>query len=259
MSDKKKTIGCSGYCAVCKTNHLLPQGNAKEKAELLFRELEQKKTVDIFNPLQSPDHQLSTDSLFSEERGKMFGVLECLNREGQTVWLYAFSGQFNTRWSIDGWAPPLFDIPSFKSLHDPVEKQIKIIGREIEQDLTSEEQRKILKIKRRDLSRDLMRTIHRLYKISNFHGTMTNLDQAFLHSGKPTGTGDCCAPKLLNMAAVSGLAPLSLTEFFFGRSNRSESKRHGHFYPSCIDKCQPLLGFMLCGAKQRKKDFEQKS
>jgi tRNA pseudouridine32 synthase/23S rRNA pseudouridine746 synthase len=39
-------------------------------------------------------------------------------------------------------------------------------------------------------------------------------DEAFL--GFPAGTGDCCAPKLLHEAALRGLKPVGLAEFWFG-------------------------------------------
>ena len=54
-------------------------------------------------------------------------------------------------------------------------------------------------------------------------------------SGKlpPTGTGDCCAPKLLNYAFANGLTPLSMCEVFYGQKNTS--KVSGMPYPPCRD------------------------
>ena len=74
-------------------------------------------------------------------------------------------------------------------------------------------------------------------------------------SRKPLGLAEvshCCAPKLLNQAALAGLAPLSLAEFYFGRENRSQTRQHGRFYAPCTDKCSALLGFMLCGAGEQR-------
>ena len=99
--------------------------------------------------------------------------------------------------------------------------------------------------------RDLMQQIHRLYRLKNFRGQEISLFSAYSgKNGIPTGTGDCCAPKLLNLAASRGLIPLGLAEFYWGRENRSKSRIHGHFYPSCREKCQPILGFMLCGLEK---------
>ena len=237
-------------------HHSLPRGRAEEKALLLRCTLEQKKTIDIFSNCPTFDKELSTNMLFGEERGKMFGVLECCNEDKETVWLYAFSGQYQGRWSVPGWAPPLFDPDQFDWLNIPAEKEIKNLGRNIEaapDDTTRQE----LRSRRKKLCRELMIRIHGLYRVANFRGRSTGLDQAFLHpGGKPTGTGDCCAPKLLNFAARSGLAPVSIAELYFGRSNRSGTREHGHIYPPCEDKCRPLLGYMLCGAEERKCDFE---
>jgi hypothetical protein len=184
----------------------------------------------------------------------MFGVLQCLDHRGKIAWLYAFSGQFNGQWLVDGWAPPLFDLETFRQLHDPVEKQIKALGEELLSAPAASDQQRSIASRRRQLSRQLMTDIHDLYRLQNFSGALATLDQAFILPGrKPTGTGDCCAPKLLQLAAASDLLPLSLAEFYFGRSNRSGSREHGCFYSPCSDKCQPLLGFLLCGIEQREK------
>jgi len=242
---------CGGWCRRCRCRHTLPPGAALGKAMELMRSLE--KTGEIFADGEPP---ISTDPLFGEARGKMFGVLECLAADGSRVWFKAFSGQLDSRWLIPGWAPPLFDVSAFNELNTPIERQIKALGREIAQLPAGSPFTTELNSRRRVLSRKLMADIHRLYRISNFRGESATLDEAFATPGsKPTGTGDCCAPKLLNQAALAGLAPLSLAEFFFGRQNRSRSRVHGSFCPPCPDKCEPLLGFMLCGAEQRRIDY----
>lgn len=255
LASKKNEQSCSGYCTRCSTVHSLGSATAREKGEELIRLLEEKKSIGFFTG--SPqDPRLSTAPLFGEQRGKMFGVLECLQQNGNKTWLYAFSGQFNGLWFVKGWAPPLFDLNTFKKVHDPVEKRIKELGNELERSRVGSDHHQSLRDQRRHLSRTLMNDIHDLYHMQNFAGETATLHQAFTQpDGKPTGVGDCCGPKLLNLAAASNLLPLSLAEFFFGRSNRSGTKEHGHFYSPCIEKCQPLLGFLLCGIEQRKRNF----
>ena len=93
-----------------------------------------------------------------------------------------------------------------------------------------------------------MKELHGLYHLHNFKGEEANLEEAFsLAKGIPTGSGDCCAPKLLNEAAIRGLNPTGLAEFFWGKETTSGTRFHRNFYPSCEDKCQPILGFLLCG------------
>ena len=74
------------------------------------------------------------------------------------------------------------------------------------------------------------------------------MTEIFLGGGDPpSGTGDCCGPKLLHHAAVNGIQPEAMAEFFWGRDNVSGTRAHGHLYPACTAKCAPILGFQLCG------------
>jgi len=188
------------------------------------------------------------DYLFGPARGKMFGVMECMQLDGSLITLRAFSGQYNGLWEVEGWVPPLFIVEDFFRISDKVEKQIKAIGREIEMLAPHSEPWLQLRKKRRQLSQALMRDIHNLYQLKNFHGDTATLSEAYCNrNGIPTGTGDCCAPKLLNYAANHQLTPLGIAEFYWGRENKSNRRQHGSFYSSCREKCEPILGFMLCG------------
>ena len=118
------------------------------------------------------------------------------------------------------------------------------------------ERQKLVQLRKKK-SQQLMRAIHSLYRLHNFHGQVASLERVFAAGTDkkglpPTGTGDCCAPKLLQHAAVHNLTPLAVAEFYIGKENRSGSRQHGCFYPSCQAKCYPILGFMLCGADQSK-------
>lgn len=62
----------------------------------------------------------------------------------------------------------------------------------------------------------------------------------------PSGTGECCAPKLLQYAFAHGLKPLCIGEFWQGRSPKQEVRHHDCFYPACRGKCKPVLEWMLC-------------
>ena len=112
-------------------------------------------------------------------------------------------------------------------------------------------EKKNLLRERRKHSRTLMIELHALYRLHNFSGRTASLAEIFSHNqGIPTGTGDCCAPKLFNYAAAHNLLPLALSEFYWGRENKSGSKKHGSFYTPCKEKCAPLLGFLLCGLEE---------
>ena len=63
----------------------------------------------------------------------------------------------------------------------------------------------------------------------------------------PGGTGDCCAPKLLQYAYQHGLKPVSMAEFWWGPSTKEELRQHLNYYPACRGKCKPILTWMLQG------------
>ena len=237
-----------GYCRRCGKEHWLGPGNTLQHCRKLMHDLADRQTIDLFSPAQKNPAELATALLFGPARGKMFGVMECLQPNGTRMFMQAFSGQYNGLWQVDGWVPPLFAVRDFHALTITVEKQIKQLGREIDLYQAQSGDWLALRKKRRLLSRSLMGDIHALYTLNNFRGETAPLAEAFIgDKGIPAGTGDCCAPKLLNFAARHKLRPLGIVEFFWGRENRSGGRQQGVFSSSCAEKCQPILGFMLCG------------
>ena len=105
-----------------------------------------------------------------------------------------------------------------------------------------------LKQRRKELSRELQTQMHAAYTLVNFLGKSRSLQQLMPTNSIPTGTGDCCAPKLLHCAAVHNLKPLAMAEFWWGPP--SGDKMQGEFYGACGDRCQPLMGFLLSGLSQ---------
>ncbi len=111
-----------------------------------------------------------------------------------------------------------------------------------------------LKQQRKTRSRQLQEQMHDAYRLMNFLGTSSSL-RSLMPGGIPTGTGDCCAPKLLHYAASQGLQPIAMAEFWWGDggvvlaplNQGSKEKLQGEFYGACVERCQPLMGFMLAG------------
>jgi hypothetical protein len=248
-----------GYCKKCNTIHRLGCSEAMTHCLSLMAQLNTHRSIGLFSAAPDKNDRFKTEYLFGPAKGKMFGVMHCLETDGTTLQIRAFSGQYNGLWEVAGWVPPLFEVDIFSSISEKTEKQIKAIGRKIDRSLPHSAQWLLLRKKRRKLSQDLMRDIHSLYRLTNFRGETASLYQAYSsQNGIPTGTGDCCAPKLLNYAAKNNLAPLSLAEFYWGLENKSGSRQHGSFYSSCEEKCEPILGFMLCGIDHPKlgRDYE---
>lgn len=104
-----------------------------------------------------------------------------------------------------------------------------------------------MKEERRRRSDELQRWLFAQYHIMNAHGEKQNLLEIF-DSLPPAGSGDCCAPKLLQYAYEHGLKPLCLAEFWWGESPRGEVRHHLQFYPPCRSKCYPILNWMMAGA-----------
>lgn len=241
-----------GYCRRCQAEHRLGPGDTLAACRRLMEELERQGTIDLFRGATTPDPALSTDYLFGPARGKMFGILECRDHDGRQRFLHAFSGQYNGRWLVDGWVPPLFDTATYASINEPAERRIKEIGNEMAQWRKDGEHYQQLRRERAALSRRLMRDLHHLYRLRNFRGEEVSMAEAFVgNGGMPTGTGDCCAPKLLGATLRLGLYPLGLSEFYCGRENRAGTRHHGQFSPACPEKCVPILGYMLCGLDRR--------
>ncbi len=222
-------------------------GEAYLHCRKLIHHFQQNETIAL-DPSVETDPQLSTSYLFGKARGKMFGVLDCRTADGSQTFIQAFSGQYNSIWDVSGWAPPLFDIMEFRATNDHTEKKIKALGKELDQQRPHTEKWLDIKHARKQMSRELMRDLHGIYRLNNFEGECASLYRAYNgNNGIPTGCGDCCAPKLLNYAATHDLTPVGIVEFYWGLDNKSGTRRHGYCYPSCRDKCQPILGYLLCG------------
>lgn len=243
-----KMLSISGYCTQCDKVHSLSSGNAYNHCLELMDKLKRYGRIDFDIPLKDSDSRLVTDYLWGEARGQMFGILECLNADDEIVILKAFSCKYNGIWLVDGWVPPLFNAETYIKMMREGDAIITPLGDEINKLPNHSIEKRKMKNERKLLSQNLMRELHNLYELNNFNNQRASLYDAFyLAKGIPTGTGDCCAPKLLNFAALNNLKPLSISEFYWGKENISETRKHGDFYPSCEGKCQPILGFLLCG------------
>ncbi|MDZ8227380.1 RluA family pseudouridine synthase [Nostoc sp. ChiVER01] len=111
-----------------------------------------------------------------------------------------------------------------------------------------------LKQQRKALSRQLQAQMQATYSLTNFSGRSLSLQQ-LMPGGSPTGTGDCCAPKLLHYAATHNLKPLAMAEFWWGASSVNQDRIQGKFYGACAERCQPLMGFLLSGLKPKPPAF----
>ncbi len=107
-----------------------------------------------------------------------------------------------------------------------------------------------LKEQRKEQSAALQQWLFRHFEVHNAKGVSQNLLELFREAiGQlpPAGAGECAAPKLLQYAYLNGCKPIAMAEFWWGDSPKQEIRRHGMYYPSCKQKCEPILNFMLQG------------
>ena len=153
------------------------------------------------------------NALTENSHGRMFGVLVCTDG---TV-LKAFSGELEGSYTADGFVPPVFDVDKFREITARYDYLIK------------------KNLNHKELSRECWRELQKLYRFSCFDGSVVGLTS--INDSLPSGTGDCCAPKLLSCAYGLGKKPLSLCEFFYG----SGSFIHKSFQSPCDSRCKPIL------------------
>ena len=123
------------------------------------------------------------------------------------------------------------------------------IVRDAEREKTSMESEILaLKQERKQRSDALQRWLFDHFEMLNGQGERRTLTEIFIHTPQglpPAGSGECCAPKLLQYAYEHHLQPLAIAEFWQGRSPRMEIRHHGQYYPACRGKCKPILEWML--------------
>ncbi len=147
------------------------------------------------------------------------------------------------------------DKRQYKSLKKSCQAQIVASEERLKQ--LFDDEIKQLKQQRKLLSQGLHKHVFDLYEVQNTHGQIKLLEELFIDSRPPGGSGDCAAPKLIQYALKHGLKVLSLTEFWWGASPKKEIRHHQQFYPPCRSKCHQILPFMLDGLVVKKTEADE--
>lgn len=106
------------------------------------------------------------------------------------------------------------------------------------------------KEERKQRSAELQNEIFDQFSFVNRALERRSVRDIFSHTpgGRPVaGAGECAAPKLFQFAFLHNMEPIALAEFWWGQSPKTEIRLHGHYYPACRGKCEPILGHMLQG------------
>ena len=107
-----------------------------------------------------------------------------------------------------------------------------------------------LKTERKQKSDALQNWLFSHFDMLDARGERRNLVHIFADTVQrvpPAGTGECCAPKLLQYAYLHAMRPVCMAEFWWGESPKTEIRHHLHYYPACQAKCKPILAHMLQG------------
>ncbi len=217
--------------------------------------------------------------LADAQRGKMLGVLvvepsDAADSSGRLAYLAAYSGLLAGHNDWPFFVPPVFDAQQpdghFKTMERRISELNAEVARAVQQaqpageapqssaQTQQAEHVAALKRLRKQLSEDLQLWLFRQYRMLNARGATSDLVDIWrsYHTSPrlqqrfplpPGGSGDCCAPKLLQYAFQHHLRPVAMAEFWYGESPRGEIRHHGQFYPACRGKCLPILTFMLQG------------
>lgn len=170
----------------------------------------------------------------------MFGVLVVETVQQQLGFLAAYSGLLEGHNDWGYFVPPIFDAQQPNGYFKTREREI----------MASEEHKQ--------MSQELQTWLFHQYQLLNARGETKDLVDVWqdYHCSErirrkfplpPGGTGDCCAPKLLQYAYKEGLKPICMAEFWWGESPKNLIRHHEQFYPACRGKCKPVLTWMMQG------------
>ena len=190
------------------------------------------------------------------DRGKMFGVL-VVEHQGGLAYLAAYSGLLAARNDWSFFVPPVYDAQQPDGYFKTKEREIsEMVAPNNNYQLSTINYQ--LDAKRRQMSQELQLWLFHQYQLLNARGEtkdLVDIWQEYYSRPKlrakfplpPGGTGDCCAPKLLQYAYGQGLRPLCMAEFWWGATTKEELRQHLNYYPACRGKCKPILTWMLQG------------
>ncbi len=210
--------------------------------------------------------QISQESEERKGHGIMVGALVCVNAAGERVVLHAVSGisieALRQAQGPRGVGEPVEPLPcktivpplvspekieqalakNDKNIHELTDTLRQAQGPHgVDEDLEPH-----LKEERTKLTTESLLNVFSLYTFTRFDGKKITLNEIIkAHGGKlpPTGTGDCCAPKLLSYAFEHNLTPISMDEVFYGRDTKN--KTNGTSYPPCDERCGYILPYIL--------------
>lgn len=185
------------------------------------------------------------------EQGVMLGVLVCKDKNGNTVVLKTNSGISKKLVLSHGvnddsiYVPPVVEPSLIEEALSKNDAKIHELTNQIESEKKNQNTQTVLRLQkeREALTTESLLKVFDLYSFCCADGIKKTL-MSICKKLPPTGTGECCAPKLLHYAFTHNLHPVSMCEVFCG-TNDSHGRVHGAVYDPCDERCALLLPAML--------------
>lgn len=216
----------------------------------------------IVSALEQGILQLEQIGKISSERsdqGIMVGVAVCQDSNGDSVVLNTVSGISKRINGTEAAGLGIFVEPVVSSgkIEEALEKNDLLIHQLTEKinflkkkrrrpdgkfENQGEEEISLVK-KRFALCEESLKNVFGLYSFHCADGKIRPLLEICEKKLPPTGTGDCCAPKLLDFAFKNQLKIKSLAEIYFGKSNKFRTS--GKSYSPCDERCGLILPVIL--------------
>ena len=205
----------------------------------------------ISENLRNGSYSICSSSMESVERKNfpvMLGSLICKDKNNEKVKLFAISGSTKKiKKNKDDDLIFVDAIVSAEQIEKALEKnddEIHALTNTINSYSGPTEVLELLKKKRLELTSQSQKNVFNLYSFYCIDGKKRSLKEICTNNFPPTGTGECCEPKLLNYAFKNNLQPLSMAEILFRRDKKIEEQDIKSI-PPCDERCSLILPSML--------------
>ena len=205
----------------------------------------------ISENLRNGSYSICSSSMESVERKNfpvMIGSLICKDINNKKIKLFAISGSTKKiKKNKDDDLVFVDAIVSAEQIEKALEKnddEIHALTNTINSYSGPTEILESLKKKRLELTSQSQKNVFNLYSFYCIDGKKRSLKEICTNNFPPTGTGECCEPKLLNYAFKNNLQPLSMAEILFRRDEKFE-EQDIKAIPPCDERCSLILPSML--------------
>ncbi len=191
---------------------------------------------------------ISQESLERKNQGIMIGAMTCADGTN----LATISGISHIMTFEDGaksedfnftFVPPVVPAAKINQALEQNDDRIHELTRLI--NASDSNENGSLVSERKKLTSQSLKKVYDLYEFCCADKTVRSLSSICKEriAGKlpPTGTGECCAPKLLHYAYSHNLTPISMCEVFYSKENPSKAEP----CPPCDERCGIILPAML--------------